>query len=88
MAPREMKLEFPRFKGGDPTLWVYRVVQFFHYYHIPNEEKVIHAFYHLDEEALIWFQDCEHDIVGCNEFVRAIQLRFGPRTYDDPLVTY
>ena len=50
---------------------MYRVVQFFYHYHIPNEEKVIHVFYHLDEEALICFQDCEHDIVGWNEFVRA-----------------
>jgi hypothetical protein len=62
-------------------------MQFFQYYQIPEEEKVIHASYYLDEEALIWFQDCEHEIMNWNEFVRAVQMRFGPATYDDPMET-
>ena len=66
---------------------MYRALQFFHYYQIPEEEKVIHASYHLDEEALIWFQDCEHEILNWNEFVRAVQMRFGLATYDDPMKT-
>uniref|UniRef100_A0A2N9J8Y4 Reverse transcriptase n=1 Tax=Fagus sylvatica TaxID=28930 RepID=A0A2N9J8Y4_FAGSY len=87
MGPRPVKLEFPRFRGGDPTSWVYRALQFFHYYQIPEEEKVIHASYHLDEEALIWFQDCEYEILNWTDFVRAVQLRFGLATYDDPMET-
>jgi hypothetical protein len=62
--PRPMKLDFPRFKGGDPAAWVYRAVQYFHYYQILETEKVMHASYHLDEEALVWFQDCEHELHG------------------------
>uniref|UniRef100_A0A2N9GVS5 Integrase catalytic domain-containing protein n=1 Tax=Fagus sylvatica TaxID=28930 RepID=A0A2N9GVS5_FAGSY len=82
--PRPMKLDFPRFKGGDPTAWVYRALQYFHYYQVPEPEKVMHASYHLDEEALVWFQDCEHELHGWNDFVRAIQIRLavkmqGPR---------
>uniref|UniRef100_A0A2N9FIE8 Integrase catalytic domain-containing protein n=1 Tax=Fagus sylvatica TaxID=28930 RepID=A0A2N9FIE8_FAGSY len=73
-VPDQVKLEFPRFRGGDPTSWVYRALQFFHYYQIPEEEKVIHASYHLDEEALIWFQDCEHEIFNWTDFVRAVQM--------------
>jgi hypothetical protein len=80
-----MKLNFPRFKGGDPTAWVYRALQYFHYYQILEPEKVMHASYHLDEEALVWFQDCEHELHGWNDFVRAIQIRFGPASYDDPM---
>uniref|UniRef100_A0A2N9GA58 Retrotransposon gag domain-containing protein n=1 Tax=Fagus sylvatica TaxID=28930 RepID=A0A2N9GA58_FAGSY len=38
-----------------------------------------------DEEALVWFQDCEHELHGWNDFVRAIQIRFGPASYDDPM---
>jgi hypothetical protein len=83
--PRPMKLDFPRFKGGDPTAWVYRALQYFHYYQVPEPEKVMHASYHLDEEALVWFQDCEHELHGWNDFVRAIQIRFGPASYDDPM---
>uniref|UniRef100_A0A2N9GXV5 Ty3 transposon capsid-like protein domain-containing protein n=1 Tax=Fagus sylvatica TaxID=28930 RepID=A0A2N9GXV5_FAGSY len=83
--PRPMKLDFPRFKGGDPTAWVYRPLQYFHYYQVLESEKVMHASYHLDEEALVWFQDCEHELHGWNDFVRAIQIRFGPASYDDPM---
>ena len=50
-----MKLDFLRFKGGDPTAWMYRALQYFHYYQVLEPEKVMHASYHLDEEALVWF---------------------------------
>ena len=39
MLPRPMKLEFPRFKGGNPTSWIYRAIQLFHYYQIYEAEK-------------------------------------------------
>jgi hypothetical protein len=68
---RPMKLDFPRFKGGDPTAWVYRALKYFHYYQVPEPEKVMHASYHLDEEALVWFQDCEHELHGWNDFVKS-----------------
>jgi hypothetical protein len=52
-VPRPMKLEFPRFKGGDPTPWIYKAIQYFHYYQVQDSEKVMHASYHLDDDALI-----------------------------------
>jgi hypothetical protein len=64
---------------------VYRALQYFHYYQIPEPKKVMHASYHLDEEALVWFQDCEHELHGWHDFVRAIQIRFGSASYDDPM---
>jgi hypothetical protein len=85
IAPRPMKLEFPRFKGGDPTSWIYIEIQYFHYYQVQDAEKVMHASYHLDDDALIWFQDSEHAINCWDEFVRTILLRFGPASYDDPM---
>ena len=47
--------------------------------------KVLHASYHLDDDILVWFQDCEHDLNFWDDFVRTIQLRFGPTSYDDPV---
>uniref|UniRef100_A0A2N9HKA3 RNA-directed DNA polymerase n=1 Tax=Fagus sylvatica TaxID=28930 RepID=A0A2N9HKA3_FAGSY len=84
-VPRPMKLEFPRFKGGDPNPWIYKAIQYFHYYQVQDAEKVMHASYHLDDDALIWFQDSEHVITCWDEFVRTILLRFGPASYDDPM---
>ena len=50
-----MELEFPRFKGGDPTSWMFRAIQYFEYYQVHDTSKVMHASYHLDDDALIWF---------------------------------
>jgi hypothetical protein len=83
--PRAMKLEFPRFKGGDPTSWMFRAIQYFEYYQVHDASKVMHASYHLDDDALIWFKSCEHDLGCWDNFARAIQLRFGPPSYDDPM---
>jgi hypothetical protein len=83
--PRAMELEFPRFKGGDPTSWMFRAIQYFEYYQVHDASKVMHASYHLDDDALIWFQSCEHDLGCWDNFARAMQLRFGPPSYDDPM---
>ena len=80
-----MELEFPRFKGSDPTSWMFRAIQYFEYYQVHDTSKVMHASYHLDDDALIWFQSCEHDLGCWDNFTRVIQLRFGPPSYDDPM---
>ena len=56
---KNLKLEFPRFQGEDPTCWVYQANQFFSYQNMPEHQRVIMASYHLDGDALIWFQDAE-----------------------------
>ena len=60
-------------------------MQFFIYYNIPEEERILNASYHLDDEALIWFQDCERSLDSWETFVRAMQTRFGLSLYDDPM---
>ena len=56
---KNIRLEFPRFHGKDPTCLVYKANQFFSYHNTPAHQKVMMASYHLDEEAFIWFQDAE-----------------------------
>ena len=45
------------------------------------------ASYHLDEEALIWFQDAEQSggFSSWEVFIKALQTRFGVTAYDDPM---
>ena len=62
LIPKRIRLEFPRFSGGDPFAWIIRTIQFFRYYEILEEERILNASYHLDDEALIWFQDCERSL--------------------------
>ena len=56
---KNLRLDFPRFHGEDPTCWVYKANQFFSYHNTPEHQKVMMASYHLEEKALIWFQDAE-----------------------------
>ena len=45
------------------------------------------AFYHLDGEALIWFQDSKQasGFASWEVFIRALQSCFGTSTYNDPM---
>ena len=45
------------------------------------------ASYHLDGEALIWFQEAkqERGFASWEVFVQALQKRFGTSTYNAPM---
>ena len=53
---REPKLDFPRFKGDDPTRWIYREEQYFSLHNTFDFNKVSLASFHLEHEALQWFR--------------------------------
>ena len=84
---KNLKLEFPRFQGEDPTYWIYKTNQFFSYHSTPEHQKIIMASYHLDGEALIWFQDAKQvgGFASWEVFIRALQTHFGTLAYDDPM---
>ena len=82
-----MKLDFPRFLGDDPTSWVYKANQYFGYYQTPIIEKLLISSFHMELEALIWFQEVEETGVFTNwdSLVQALHVRFGSTAYDDPM---
>ena len=84
---KNLKLEFPRFQGEDPTCWLYRARQFFSYNHTPEHQQVMMVSYHLVGEALIWFQNAEQagGFASWEVFVQVLQTRFGATAYDDPM---
>ena len=84
---KNLKLEFPRFHGEDPTRWIYKTKQFFSYHSTPEHQKVIVTSYHLHGEALIWFQEAKQasGFASWEVFIRALQTRFGTLAYDDPI---
>lgn len=45
------------------------------------------ASFHMDKEALIWFQDASEAgaFHSWEEFVQVVQIRFGSSPYDDPI---
>ena len=56
---KPVKLEFPCFLGDNLASWVYKANQYFRYYQTPIAEKLLIASFHMELEALIWFQEAE-----------------------------
>ena len=76
---RLVKLDFPRFSGEEPTSWIYKANQYFRYYKISKSEKLMMASFHMEGEALVWFQEGEEAGVFGNweALIQAILTRFG-----------
>lgn len=79
-------MDFPRFSGGDPTEWLYKVNKFFAYHDIAETHKLNLAMLHLDGDACKWLQWMENNgqIRSWVEFELQIKIRFGPTVFDDP----
>lgn len=81
---RHVKLDFPRFQGGDPTQWISKAKQYFKYQGIPEDQRVEFAFYHLEDEANEWWQATSKTlrdtelIITWRVFEEEMWARFGP----------
>ena len=82
---KPVKLEFPCFSSEDPASCVYKANQYFGYYQTPITEKLLIAYFHMELEALIWFQEAKEAGVFSNweSLVQALHVRFGSTAYDD-----
>uniref|UniRef100_A0A2N9FZS8 Reverse transcriptase n=1 Tax=Fagus sylvatica TaxID=28930 RepID=A0A2N9FZS8_FAGSY len=82
---RFSRLDFPRFNGEDPTGWIYKADQFFRYQGTAEAERILLASFHLQDEALQWYQWYErtNPNVHWGEFTQALCVRFGPSEYED-----
>ena len=56
---------------------------------MPEHQRVIMASYHLDGDALIWFQDAEQagGFASWEVFVKVVHIQFGVIAYDDSMET-
>ena len=84
---KSVRLDFPRFKGDDPASWVYKSNQYFSFYQAPFDERLLMASFHMDGDALVWFQDNDENGVFATweGFVDALLTRFGSTAYEDPM---
>ena len=60
-----------------PSCCFYKANKILKYYNTPNHLKVNIASFHMDEEALIWFQDTEESglFINWEAFMKASQLQ-------------
>ena len=82
---RFSRLEFPYFNGENLTGWIYKAKQFFRYQGTAPNEKVVLASFHLQDDALEWYQWYEQTQpnVTWEELTQALCIRFGPSDYED-----
>ncbi|XP_070681796.1 uncharacterized protein [Malus domestica] len=84
--PPLITLEFPRFSNGDDHLaWVYRAKHYFEYFSVDDAQKVRMASFHMDNEALQWFQgrNCIKNHPTWKDFVYVFCKEFGPSEFED-----
>ena len=61
---KTLKLDFPRFDGNDdPTIWICKVEKYFILHEIVEYDKVTLASFYLEEDALLWFQALEQELL-------------------------
>jgi hypothetical protein len=84
---RSMKFDFPCFDGEDPETWSSRAGQFFDYYCTPDKQRLSISSFHMEGKALSWFQELKSSgsLSSWDEFLRAMKIRFGNGSYDDPM---
>nr|XP_034919250.1 uncharacterized protein LOC118052388 [Populus alba] len=84
---KSIRLEFPRFNGEDPIGWVYKANQFFNFHNIPAQHRLFIASFHMEGKAITWYQELEETgiLTSWEAFVKALQIRFGTSSYDDPM---
>ncbi|KAF5466832.1 hypothetical protein F2P56_016722, partial [Juglans regia] len=87
IQPRPIRLDFPVFHGDNPHGWLFKVNHFFTYHNTLPQHKLRLVSLHMEGKALVWFQDLEESgtINSWEAFVKALVIRFGPTTYDDPM---
>jgi hypothetical protein len=83
------KLDFSCYSGDDPTVWINRVIQYFDYKQISEEQRVSLAAFHLESEANQWWQWLkklykeERLAITWEVFERELMIRFGPTEIED-----
>eukprot|EP00268_Persea_americana_P067416 TRINITY_DN9277_c1_g2_i5.p1 TRINITY_DN9277_c1_g2~~TRINITY_DN9277_c1_g2_i5.p1 ORF type:complete len:202 (-),score=38.09 TRINITY_DN9277_c1_g2_i5:1864-2469(-) len=84
--PKLVKLDFPRFNGGeDPTSWICCADQFFEFHQTPEGERVPLASFHLEGDAQLWYQILKEEWqpITRDMFKEGLHVRFGRTQFDD-----
>lgn len=80
-------MDFLHFDGGDPHDWILKAQQLFTYCQTLEDHKLQIASLHMEGKALSWYYWLMNSspTTYWEEFLVALQIRFGPSTYEDPV---
>lgn len=82
---RPPKLQLTPFEDQDPLDWLFQADQFFQFYQIPFEQRLSMTAFYMKGDALGWFKWMyrNNQLTDWHSFTRALELRFGPSSYDN-----
>ncbi|RWW77935.1 hypothetical protein BHE74_00013867 [Ensete ventricosum] len=77
------RMEFPRWKDGDPICWISCSKKFFHFQKTPKESMVEIASTQLKGDVIQWYDlyGTYHEVPLWGQFKRELLIRFGPLKY-------
>ncbi|KAL4590005.1 hypothetical protein LXL04_002923 [Taraxacum kok-saghyz] len=83
--PRPPKITLPLFTGDNPLDWIFQANNYFEYYAIPEDQRIALSVFYFTGNALSWYKhQATNQLLGnWAEFSRAIELRFGPSTFEN-----
>jgi hypothetical protein len=86
---RTIRLDFHQFDGEDLETWWCHAAQFFDFYGTLDVQRLSISSFQMESKALVWFQELKASkcVANWEEFGRAMQIRFGKGSYDDPMET-
>ncbi|XP_012851409.1 PREDICTED: uncharacterized protein LOC105971108 [Erythranthe guttata] len=84
----QVRMDFTKFDGEEPRVWLNRAKQFFLANDLHGHRKVVLASYHLEGDAnqwWLWFERANQGRkISWRQFEKGILLRFGHGNYEDP----
>ena len=91
LSLRIPKVDFPTFDGSELKDWICKAEQYFELDAMPEVWRVCVAAMYLKGKDLKWYHSysqnlANHHMLTWGELVREMQLRFGEKAYEDPMV--
>nr|GFC44567.1 hypothetical protein [Tanacetum cinerariifolium] len=87
--PRPPKIFLPTFDGSNPLDWIFQADNYFTYYAIPPDQRLLLFVFYFTGDALSWYKHLSNNnlLSTWPEFIRALETRFGPSTYENHQAT-
>ena len=85
MNMKPIRIDVPRYDGGDPQGWIFKIQQYFNFHNAPEDERLQIAPLYFDGKALAWYQWCQKNtkIDSWSTFLKSLQVRFSPSKLED-----
>lgn len=85
LQPKPPKITLRSFDGSEPLDWIFQAEQHFDLSQTPHHQRLTYIPFFMTGSALAWFKwiYANHPPATWDEFIKALELRFGPSSYEN-----